>query len=36
MIVKTDGSLWAAGNNSYGQLGDGTTTSTTTWKRIVF
>lgn len=26
-IVKTDGSVWACGNNSSGQLGDGTTVS---------
>ena len=25
--MKTDGSLWAFGSNSYGQLGDGTTTT---------
>ena len=25
IFLKTDGSLWAAGWNAYGQLGDGTT-----------
>lgn len=25
LFVRTDGTLWAMGNNSYGQLGDGTT-----------
>ena len=27
VAVKTDGTLWAWGHNSYGQLGDGTTTN---------
>ena len=27
LILKTDGTLWACGNNEYGQLGDGTTTT---------
>ncbi len=25
MVLKNDGTLWAAGKNSYGQLGNGTT-----------
>ena len=29
LILKTDGTLWGCGDNSYGQLGDGTTISRT-------
>ena len=27
MYLKSDGTVWACGNNSFGQLGDGTTTT---------
>ena len=30
LILKTDGTLWACGDNTYGQLGDGTTTNRST------
>ncbi|MBK8092833.1 MAG: cadherin-like beta sandwich domain-containing protein [Verrucomicrobiaceae bacterium] len=34
LAVKTDGSLWAWGDNSYGQFGNGTTTGSLTPVRI--
>ncbi len=30
MIIRTDGSLWACGNNEYGQFGNGTKTGSST------
>jgi alpha-tubulin suppressor-like RCC1 family protein len=35
MIIRKDGSLWAFGNNSFGQLGDGTTKTRTNFVRIM-
>jgi alpha-tubulin suppressor-like RCC1 family protein len=35
LVVKSDGTLWAWGNNYYGQLGDGTTKSSSTPKQIM-
>lgn len=34
-IIKKDGSLWACGNNGWGQLGDGTTTDSHLPKQII-
>jgi alpha-tubulin suppressor-like RCC1 family protein len=35
LFIKSDGSLWAMGNNEYGQLGDGTTNSRAVPEEIV-
>ena len=34
MILRADGTVWEAGYNGYGQLGDGTTTSTTVFHKV--
>ena len=34
VVVKADGSVWTAGNNSYGQLGLGTTTESNVLKKV--
>ena len=34
LFLKSDGSLWAMGNNGYGQLGDGTIVNTLVWPVI--
>jgi len=34
LAIKTDGTLWSWGNNDYGQLGDGTTTSRNTPSQV--
>ena len=34
LYVKSDGSMWAMGDNSHGQLGDGTTTDRSSPVRI--
>ncbi len=35
MILMANGSLWACGRNDYGQLGDGTTTNSSTPKHVM-
>ena len=35
MVLKQDGSVWVTGRNSYGQLGDGTTTATSTFIQVI-
>ena len=34
MVLKTDGTVWAAGDNDYGQLGDGTRTQKLTFVKV--
>jgi alpha-tubulin suppressor-like RCC1 family protein len=34
LALLQDGTVWAVGNNTYGQLGDGTRTSRKTWGRV--
>jgi len=35
LVLRADGSLWACGDNRHGQLGDGTTTSSSDYIRIM-
>lgn len=34
LVLLQDGTVWAKGTNSFGELGDGTTTARSTWARI--
>ncbi len=34
LSIHADGSLWAIGNNNFGQLGTGTTTGSTAWVQV--
>ena len=35
MVVKDDGSVWATGENGYGQLGDGSTISKKSYVKVI-
>ena len=35
MVLTQDGSVWAAGSNSDGEIGDGTTTSRATFVQVI-
>ncbi len=34
-VLKQDGTVWAAGDNKYGQLGDGTSPGSKTFVKVV-
>ena len=34
MVLKGDGTVWATGDNGYGQLGDGTTISKSSFVKV--
>ena len=34
IVLKKDGTVWATGNNGYGQLGDGSTVGTTEFHKV--
>jgi len=34
MVLQWDGTLWATGENTHGQLGDGTTTNLSRFKQV--